>query len=114
MIYMCDPAKGTSDRASPEGIPSVQALVLLKGIRPFAEFLGIYTKGMSDSTVFPMIFGLKGLSFEWVFNNKKEFVDFTISEMKKATGLFIVWQKYCKNKIKLEKCRAPRSKLAKS
>ena len=27
-------------------------------------------------------------SFEWVFENKKEFVNFTINTMRNATGLF--------------------------
>ena len=47
-----------------------------------------------------MIFGLEGKSFEWVFKNKKEFVDFTVKEMGSPTGLFAVWKNYCENKIK--------------
>ena len=34
-------------------------------------------------------------TFEWVFENKKKFVDHTIKEMCKPTGLFKVWQDYC-------------------
>ena len=52
-----------------------------------------------DNTEFPMIFGLKGKSFEWVFHNKTEFVDFTLTEMNSPTGLWKIWQKYCKDKI---------------
>ena len=47
-----------------------------------------------------MIFGLKGKSFEWVFHNKTEFVDFTLTEMNHPTGLWEVWKNYCKEKIK--------------
>ena len=39
-----------------------------------------------------------GRTFEWVFKNRNEFVDFTVSEMKQATGLFRKWQNYCVNK----------------
>ena len=34
-------------------------------------------------------------SFEWVWTNKKEFVDFTLTEMTQTTGLFKDWQNYC-------------------
>jgi hypothetical protein len=55
---------------------------------------------MSDSTEFPLIFGLRGKSFLWVFTNRKEFVDFTLTDMKKPTGLFLVWKEYCQEKGK--------------
>ena len=35
-------------------------------------------------------------SFEWVFENKKEFVDFTLNDMCNPTGLFKQWQDYCR------------------
>ena len=49
-----------------------------------------------------MIFGLKGKSFEWVFQHKKDWVDFCMKEMKEATGIFKVFQQYCSKKIKKE------------
>ena len=39
-------------------------------------------------------------TFKWVFNNKPEFVDFTLTEMIKPTGVFMQWQDYC---LKLNK-----------
>ena len=41
-------------------------------------------------------------TFEWVFNNKLEFVDFTLTEMIKPTGFFKQWKDYC---VKLNKVR---------
>ena len=55
---------------------------------------------MSDETKWPLMFGLHGKSFEWVYNNKKEFVDFTLNEMGSPTGLFKVWKIYCQEKYK--------------
>lgn len=34
-------------------------------------------------------------SFEWVYLNKKEFVDFTLHDMCNPTGLFRDWKYYC-------------------
>jgi len=48
-----------------------------------------------DNTEFPMIFGLNGKSFEWVFKNKKEFVDFTVKDMGSPTGK--IKEAYAKN-----------------
>ena len=39
-------------------------------------------------------------SFDWVYVNKKEFVNHTIQDMKKPTGLFKKWLEYCKERIK--------------
>ena len=39
-----------------------------------------------------------GKTFAWVWENRKEFVDFTLNDMTKPTGLFDVWMKYCLNK----------------
>ena len=61
-----------------------------------------YILKMSDTTQFPMIFGLKGKSFEWVFQHKKDWVDFCMKEMKEATGIFKVFQQHCSKKIKKE------------
>ena len=55
---------------------------------------------MTDTTEFPMIMGLNGKTFEWVFNNKSEWVDFCLTEMKDATGVFKCFQDYCKKKNK--------------
>ena len=41
-----------------------------------------------------------GKTFAWVWENRKEFVDFTLNDMTKPTGLFDVWKKYCLNKTK--------------
>jgi len=58
---------------------------------------------MSDETEFPVGFpDIGGKSFEWVFHNKKEFVDFTLTEMSECTGLYKVWQDYCKGYNKNE------------
>ena len=38
-------------------------------------------------------------SFKWVFDNRKEFVDFTLTEMEVPSGLFLKWQDYCKQQI---------------
>ena len=54
--------------------------------------------------VFPVNFMCIGeKTFRWVFENRKEFVDFTVNEMDKPTGLFQEWQKYCREQIKFEK-----------
>ena len=41
--------------------------------------------------------------FVWVFDNKKEFVDFTVKEMENPKGLFKKWQTYCKARLKFER-----------
>ena len=41
-----------------------------------------------------------GRTFEWVFKNKNEFVEFTVGEMKQTTGLFKKWRNYCIMKSK--------------
>ena len=46
------------------------------------------------------MFGLLGKTFQWVYTNKKEFVDFTLTEMGSPTGLFKVWKEYCQKKNK--------------
>ena len=40
--------------------------------------------------------------FRWVFEHRKEFVEFTVNEMTQPTGLFKKWQDYCTMRIKLE------------
>ena len=40
-------------------------------------------------------------TFEWVFENRKEFVDFSITEMENPTGLFKKWVNYCKERLKV-------------
>ena len=46
------------------------------------------------------MFGLLGKTFQWVYTNKKEFVDFTLTEMGSPTGMFKVWKEYCQKKNK--------------
>ena len=41
-------------------------------------------------------------SFSWVYENREEFVDFTLTEMHKPTGLFLKWQQYCQARKKSE------------
>ena len=56
-----------------------------------------------DMTRFPENFPDVGLmTFLFVFENKhyQEWVDFTIREMKDATGFFAVWRNYCLRKSK--------------
>ena len=55
---------------------------------------------MDDDLVWPEDFmDISEKTFLWVFENKKEFVDFTLNDMTNVTGLFKKWQKYCKKKI---------------
>ena len=56
---------------------------------------------MSDDTLWPVLFGLGGKSFLEVFNTKKEWVDFTMTEMKDAQGIFKVWRDYCSKKLNI-------------
>ena len=54
------------------------------------------------SETFPenfMCIGCK--TFEWVYVHRPEFVEFTVNEMNKPTGLFLKWQKYCKERLKV-------------
>ena len=41
---------------------------------------------------------MRGKTFGWTWENKKEWVDFTLTDMTKPTGIFEVWQKYCFSK----------------
>ena len=47
-----------------------------------------------------------GKSFDWVFQNRKEWVEFTLNEMKKPSGLFLEWKSYCVEKVKEERCQS--------
>ena len=52
-----------------------------------------------DSETFPKGFMNVGLqSFAHVFKTKQTFVDFTIYDMKRTTGFFLLWQNYCRSK----------------
>ena len=54
-----------------------------------------------DYSLFPDEFpdsSLVGKTFAWVYLHRKEFVDFTIHEMKKVSGFYEIWQLYCKRK----------------
>ena len=63
-----------------------------------------------DNTVFPPIFELGGKTFQWIYNNKTEYVDFTLTDMVSPTGVFLEWQKYCQRKHKKKHAAKTRSK----
>ena len=50
----------------------------------------------------PNFMNIGGKSFGWVYENKKEFVDFTLNDMRGCTGLFLQWKDYCCKLHKLE------------
>ena len=39
-------------------------------------------------------------TFSWVYENRKEFVEFTLEKMDNASGMFLQWQNYCQQQIK--------------
>ena len=56
-------------------------------------------KKMSATTVWPEGFmDIGGMTFQQVYDRKKEFVDFTLTEMKKCSGMFREFQDFCKEK----------------
>ena len=58
---------------------------------------------MDGEIVWPVGFmDVAGKTFEWTFLHKKEFVDFTLTEMEKPTKLFKRWQDFCKSKMKVK------------
>ena len=68
-------------------------------MRVFCSFLN----KMLSEKVWPNDFmdkSLQGKSFAWTWINKKEWVDFTLTDMKEPSGIFEVWQKYCLSKNK--------------
>ena len=53
-----------------------------------------------DSELFPIgFFDIAGKTFDWVFNNKKEFVLFTKDEMMNTTGFFATWHQYVNDRF---------------
>ena len=53
---------------------------------------------VTDETKFEENFPeVGGKSFLWVWEHKKEFVEFTL-KMMETTGFFKSWQQYCQNK----------------
>ena len=55
-----------------------------------------------DGLIFPKGFmDISERKFLWIFQNKKEFVDFTLTDMKKPTKLFLKWKNYCLRKSKV-------------
>lgn len=53
-----------------------------------------------DCEVFPEgCFNIGGKTFDWVYQNKTEFVNFTHTDMKKATGFFLIWKQYVADRI---------------
>ena len=54
---------------------------------------------MDDLLKFPEGFcDIGGMTFSEIYAKKKEFVDFTLTEMKNTSGLFKMWKNYCKQK----------------
>ena len=41
-----------------------------------------------------------GLTFDEVYERKKEFVEFTLTSMTKCSGMFKRWQQFCEQKEK--------------
>ena len=55
----------------------------------------------NDNLCFPKGFcDIGEIQFKDLFEKKKEWVDFTITDMKNPKGLFKKWQDYCKMKTK--------------
>ena len=55
---------------------------------------------MDDLLTFPenfMCIGLK--TFKFVFEHRKEWVDFTLTDMENPKGLFLKWKQYCQHKL---------------
>ena len=51
---------------------------------------------MTDEARWPNGFmNISDCTFKWVFENKKEFVNFTLEKMDSPTGLFREWKLYC-------------------
>ena len=49
-----------------------------------------------DSLLWPVgFYDIGGRSFKWVYSNRKDFVDFTLTEMELESGLFLKWKQYC-------------------
>ena len=54
---------------------------------------------VEDNTTFPSIFpDVGGMSFKYVFENRKEWVRFTVDKMNNCTGFFFIWRNYCLQK----------------
>ena len=59
---------------------------------------------------FPDNFGdLAGKTFEQAFSDHPVFVDFTLNDMKNTTGLWLSWQRFCKERNKLDAEECPRT-----
>ena len=68
-------------------------------IRVFCSFIN----KMLSEKVWPKDFmdkSMQGKTFSWTWKNKKEWVDFTLTDMTKPSGIFEVWQNYCLSKNK--------------
>lgn len=56
---------------------------------------------IADETLVPTALpDCGGKSFYWVWLHRKEFVKFTLEEIKEPTGFFKDFQQYCQGKIK--------------
>ena len=59
---------------------------------------------MSSETIWPDGFmDIGGKSFEWVYTNKKVFVEFCLTDMENPTGMFKKFQEYCFDMQRLNK-----------
>ena len=55
---------------------------------------------IDDKTCWPEGFMcIGGKTFQWVYSNRQEFVDFTLHEMDNPSGLFKKWKQYVYSKI---------------
>jgi len=58
----------------------------------------------NDDLFFPKGFcDIGEISFKDLYDRKKEWVDFTLTEMKSPKGMFKTWQDYCKKRAQLLK-----------
>ena len=56
---------------------------------------------LDDELFFPKGYcDIGEISFKELFEAKKEWVDFTLTDMKEPKGLFLKWQQYCLRKTK--------------
>ena len=58
---------------------------------------------LDDDLCWPENFmNIGGKTFQWVFENKEVFVEFTLSDMKSPTKMFKRWKNYCISRNKQE------------
>ena len=68
------------------------------GISYRIVFCFTYYLNMDGQTKWPPGFAdIGGQTFEWVREDKPDWVDFTLNEMKNPSGLFLVWKTFLLN-----------------